>query len=578
MKKNRVIIYVIILLIGFSCLIYRLVDIQLMNTERFGTEKVNLLSESVAQRASQITVSDGRGKIIDRYGTELNMKSNLDVVLFPFVKDVSGIRNVMLDTLQISSEEWEGWFDKAEEPFYLTERWEQVDESLYEKLQSYHLPGVVPVERQTPVKTEPASHLIGLTGSSKKGFQKRYPDEDFSAVRPYGISGLEAAFDTFLTGEGKKILQYHIDALGNPLLGLNMRVQGEKSSFYPLSVKTTLDSKLQKKIESIIDQSTLKEGGMVLLDIKTREILAMVSRPAISYGSLYDENKSLRNRMLSSHIPGSIFKIVSAAAAIENYPQALLETYNCDNNVYGTDEAERKLGQLTFEESFAESCNFAFAEIGRKLQKLDPEIIADYASKLGLLDYAGWSGEVFKHQDFQQLPEEEKGNVWGDKSDRFVAKAISQTAIGQKNVRISPLAAANLMATIANDGMSKQVKAVNSFTYKNGTTLFEFKNEATQQISPLTAKKLQQLLAEVVETGTGKSLQGLSIAGKSGTAEIGKPGTCHYWFAGYFPVNEPKYAMVVADLFQSPADQANYLLFKELTKVITEHEPGVDKQ
>ncbi len=176
----------------------------------------------------------------------------------------------------------------------------------------------------------------------------------------------------------------------------------------------------------------------------------------------------------------------------------------------------------------------------------------DYAEKLGLMSRIGWHGDVFHFNRFMQFPEERVGRIWGNGKDKSVKKAVNQTAIGQKEVRVSPLAVANMMATIARGGQKKQVRAVSEVQYKNGTTLFAFPQQTLEGegLSSYTAEQLQKLLQSVVQYGTGERFKALpyTVAGKSGTAETGRKGLVNKWFAAYFPVEQPKYALVVVDL------------------------------
>lgn len=139
-----------------------------------------------------------------------------------------------------------------------------------------------------------------------------------------------------------------------------------------------------------------------------------------------------------------------------------------------------------------------------------------------------------------------------------------------------------MMATIARDGEAKQVRAVSKMVYKNGTTFFTFPEQpftSEESISLSTAMKLKELLRSVVtdERGTGRRFQTLpyAVAGKSGTAQTGKTTPqgetlINKWFAGYFPAQSPKYALVVVDL-ESPSSQAvTNDVFDDLVKRIYE--------
>nr|WP_302328506.1 penicillin-binding transpeptidase domain-containing protein [Salirhabdus salicampi] len=345
-------------------------------------------------------------------------------------------------------------------------------------------------------------------------------------------------------------------------------------------METTLNEDIQQKAEQLLSQNDIEQGGLVLLDIMSRDVLAMVSKPSINKENPY-ENGAMKNQMLTAHFPGSVFKTVVAAAAIEEGIVREGKTFPCNLDLYGENEDPRQLGELTFEESFALSCNRAFALLGHDLMGHDRNSLSDMAERLGLTKYVGWRGDVFRLREFKQFPEEERGKVWGDDYDRNSERAIYQTSIGQKEVKVTPLAVANMMATIADNGVVKQVRGVSRIQYKNGAVMKQFpqqKMNIGSRINSNTAEVLSYLLHLVTETGTARSLSGLEVAGKTGTAELkmsadeeGAMGH-HYWFGGFFPVSNPKYAMVVVDLYQTEKTEAHLHVYKDMVQFLYEKE------
>lgn len=103
-------------------------------------------------------------------------------------------------------------------------------------------------------------------------------------------------------------------------------------------------------------------------------------------------------------------------------------------------------------------------------------MIEDTAAKLGLTGRVGWEGKLYHEDEFRQFHHETAGSIWGDEKDKKVKKAVAQTAIGQKNVKLTPLEIANMMATIARGGEKKQVKIADQIEYKNGTLMTAFKD------------------------------------------------------------------------------------------------------
>lgn len=183
---------------------------------------------------------------------------------------------------------------------------------------------------------------------------------------------------------------------------------------------------------------------------------------------------------------------------------------------------------------------------------------------------------------FKQFVNEDTGRVFVSNVARRDANLIAMSGIGQNEVRATPLAVANMMATIARGGKKEMVRAVSEIEYKNGATMLSFpeKKLPGDTISPYTAMKLQKLLRSVVlhPDGTGRWYKSLpyEVAGKSGTAETGKYSNGkqlhNKWFAGYFPYRHPKYALAVVDLDVSDNEGDVNSLFADLVKWLYENQ------
>lgn len=540
----------------FIGLIGRLAQIQLIQTESFSKHHVNLIQASIKQRTQSIVLDDGRGRFIDRNGEAITNDYYPSLVLFPFLKGMDWPSEKISKITGIPEQYLLTEVQTAKVPFAYGGKYPlKLTEEQQKQINDLKIPGVFALYQQVNTNQIVAEHLIGLVRQNKELIENRYKEKlKVGLISPdteIGITGLERAFDEFLLPEGESKLLYHVDQLGGPLFGLEVKYTAPANPYYPTSIKTTLNKPIQIMAEQAIDNSGLKKGGLVLLDVESSDVLAIVSRPQINEDNPLADDGGV-NEMIQPQIPGSVFKIVTAAAALENDVKIRGRRFNCDLNLYGEGRTDRKLGPLNFEESFAKSCNYTFAKLAEEIIVHNPTYMEAYAKKLGLMSRVGWNGSVFHFNRFMQFPEERVGRVWGDEKDKNVKKAVNQTAIGQKEVRISPLAIANMMATIARGGQKKQVRAVSEVQYKNGTTLFAFPQQPFEGegLSSYTVEQLQKLLQSVVQSGTGARFKALpyTVAGKSGTAETGRKGLVNKWFAAYFPVEQPKYALVVVDL------------------------------
>src|SRR5699024_7173874 len=149
-----------------------------------------------------------------------------------------------------------------------------------------------------------------------------------------GASGLERRFDRFLQGVGPTAVSYFVDGKGTPLNGLKSRLIQQDNQFYPLSLMTTIDKSLQQKVEDWMEEYQIQVGAAVVLDAKTREVLAMASSPTFHPTQLDLEEGNWVNHALKQLIPGSIFKTVVAAAALEEGVVDLEEEFHCEGE-YG---------------------------------------------------------------------------------------------------------------------------------------------------------------------------------------------------------------------------------------------------
>jgi penicillin-binding protein 4B len=556
---------------------YRLADIQLISTKSFSKNNVNLIQESVNQRTHRFTINDGRGYFLDRNGELLSTDVKPQIVVFPNLYKKDWPIVTISEILQLPPQKIEEMIYQLKKPSALLLPAELTLQQM-NRINELEIPGLYAqlVTRRKPLPF--ANHIIGAVGEDPDLIKQKYKDKldkgTVSIATKTGKNGMQYTFDPFLISEGETQFIYHVDRQGNPLFGLDVKYRTQTNPLYPLHVKTTIDKKMQEAVERYLSIHQVEAGGAVLIDVETNELLAMASRPVFNSKTIYKHE----NKMTTHQIPGSIFKIVTAAAAIEENKVQNDKRYDCNVNIYGKQD-ERQLGMLNFEESFSRSCNKTFGDLANELVAENNNIIEEYAEKLGLLEFNGWRGQVYHFDNFSHFYQEEQGQIRNPNKkmqDYQSPLAISQTAIGQLDVRITPLAAANMMATIARGGTWSEVKAAKSVNFANGTELVEFKdhNGKKESLSPYTMMRLQSLLVNVVidENGTGHALQSLpfQVAGKTGTAQKGEEANVYNkWFAGYFPADNPKFALVVVDMKHDTVNRTTSV-YADIAKVVME--------
>ncbi len=563
-------------------------QLQLFQTESFTKHKINLIEESVEQRTQQLIIDEGRGEFLDRNGDPLSYEEKNVLILFPFLKSMEWPVEKVADLLHVPVNTIKTKVEKAKAPFVFGgNKPFQLSEEEMEAVNELEIQGLFALKRKFPKQEMLASQLIGITGENENMFHERYPDKVKGAHQEIGVSGLQETFDEWLVAEEQAKLIYHVDARGGPLFGVDVKYLAPSNPFYPLNVKTTIDSKLQQELEEVADTYNIEKGGLLLLDIEKSEIVANVSRPKINVQDPYG-GTGATNYMFKSLIPGSVFKTAVAAAAIDEKIVDETTVFPCSEDIYGN-QAEKQYGSINIKTSFAVSCNRTFAELAKSLTEKNPDLIEQYAEKLGLIGDISWQGDIYHYSNFEQLQLGES-KIFSSEEEKKDMNFVSQTGIGQREVRVTPLGVANMMATIARGGQKYRVSAVSAVEYENGNSMFSFPKEKGEgeTISPYTAMKLQQYLRGVVigEKGTARYLQAAAypVAGKTGTAETGKyegeevPSNQLYnkWFAGYFPFDEPKYALVAVNLDVKINEGGIYPIFKDGVDAVYRKEKNID--
>lgn len=310
-------------------------------------------------------------------------------------------------------------------------------------------------------------------------------------------------------------------------------------------VYTTLDVQIQKVAD---EQLNIYRGAIVVTEIKTGKILAMVSHPNFDPNEIEeiwdelvesDTSSVLLNRATQGiYPPGSTFKIITALEYIRENPNSY-QNYSFQCNGFYKDGDSRincyhgsNHGAVGFERSFAKSCNASFANIG---MELDRESFADTLEDLMFgkeLPLTLTYGKSAVHVEEDMSTDE-----------------MMQTSIGQGKTQITPIHLNMITSTIANDGILMKPYVIEKIVNDEGSVVKSFKpNSYGRLISEKESEALVELMTAVVEKGTASKLNGLSYtaAGKTGSAEYNNvKGDSHAWFTGFAPVEDPEVCVTI---------------------------------
>lgn len=602
LRKQRTFIGLLLVTVLFIILAARLFYIQLAAAGGFSSRKVNLIANSVLQREKGVILDSGRGDFYDRDINPLTGRLLQVLVAFPLNSHFRGDtrqNSQIAQILHTSPEAWTSFIEHLDSPKIWTGSTEagsvrspgnfrgnfpvDLTAEQVRQISALALPNLkIASYRLRYGEDQIARHVIGFIGQNPERITNQFVVQihkgELQLTSKIGGSGLEKSLETWLQGIGPTSISLFTDAGNRPLDGLNARIASPDNGYYPLKAVTTLSAGIQKQVENILDRRHIKEGAVVVLDAANADVVAMASRPQFDPNHIDLAGGNWANKALKATIPGSIFKTVVAAAALEEKVATADDAFDCEGayGKYGfTCWKKEGHGHITLREAFAESCNIAF---GKLMQRLSADQLEKYARKLGLAEPVGWKGSFLDKSDAAQWDAEEAGQIFASGTPTTDEGALMQTAIGQRDVRVSPLQAANMVVALLNQGSVKSPRIVESLLFQNNRLLGKFQEHTLipgkNGVSAKTAKQLLAWMVDVVEYGTGKPLQRTKwhVAGKSGTGQVttGSNPVDNQWFIGYGPVEKPRYAVaVVVQNVSAGSGNQSLPLFREVMDALS---------
>ncbi len=358
----------------------------------------------------------------------------------------------------------------------------------------------------------------------------------------HGVCGLQKAFDPLLYSDSTVAFRYVSDGKGDILFDFECDVSGDES-VEASGVKITIDADIQTVVEEI--SLPLKSGAVVISEVGTGKIRALVSRPAFDPSDvakyLGDETSPLLNRAFCAYNVGSVFKPCVAAAALEQGIYGAM-IYECVGGKQIGDKyfaCHRSVGHglIDLKQALAFSCNTYFYTLAAKT---GAEAIYSTASSLGF-------GQRYEFCDGLAT---EKGNMPTVDNFGTTEQGIANVAIGQGSLMLTPISLLTLYDAIAGGGYYRRPTLIEGIV-KNGVVTKSEDNPPTEVMSAESAEYLREALCDVIKSGTGKSAKTslCTAAGKTATAQTGwkRDGRAvdHSWLCGFFPAEEPKYVAVI---------------------------------
>ena len=547
MKTRVFIVYIFILCLSII-LTVKLYQIQIIDGPHYRE-----LAEG--NRIRILPVSAPRGEILDRKGKVLaKNRASFAVYVIPFEGNREESLKILSGIIGIPYAEIKGKLDKASNSLQPVNILPDASIEIVGKIKELEdkLPGVLVVTdviRDYPYKNI-ASHILGYIGEVSSEEMKIFQEDGVRMGDTIGKAGIERGYQVALMGvRGGE--QVEVDAMGRPI-----KVLGTVPPIPGSTLVTTIDLDLQRIATESLKRRGLP-GAIVAIDPRNGDVLAMVNNPdydpnsfskgisAKEWERLLSPERPLLNRAISAvYPPGSTFKIAVALAALAEDMVNEDSVFYCPGSmVIGNRRFKcwTSHGRIDFLNAIANSCDVSFYTMGLKL---GAEKIARYARLLGLGDLTG-----------VDIPGETRGLIpepsW--KKEPWYIGDTANMSIGQGYVQVTPIQMAVLASTVANGGKVYKPRVVSEMVSQDGTKtsqpavlvrdLSKFKKEIA------IIKKGMKM---VVDTGTGTSarVNGISVAGKTGTAEnfptkSNPQGKDHAWFIAYAPTDNPKIALSI---------------------------------
>ncbi|MCX7877866.1 MAG: penicillin-binding transpeptidase domain-containing protein [Ignavibacteria bacterium] len=513
-SQRKITVINIFFILCLLVVLYRLFTIQILDSSKYQIA-------ARKQYESKILLKPSRGIIFDRkmnalvsnvnmysFGADPNMVDDKDSVAAVFSRIFSKDKNFYLDKLNTKNTSFV-WLERRIDPKY------------EELVKDINFPGVIKLNEPNRISNYNgvASQIAGMTNIDNSG-----------------ISGVELGFNESLSGiPGYVIMQK--DGLGRKRPAVEYpRSEPVDGNNVILTIDLNIQKILEEELSYAVNINNASGGKVVVMNVKTGEILGM-------YSLSFDGSSADKIGVISDlYEPGSTFKIVTAAASIEENLMNMMDVINTYGGEYMNIKDAHRFSKLSFRQVIEQSSNVGIIQIARRLGQ---EKFYKYVRDFGYGINTGID-----------LPGEMKGRL--KKPVEFSPVSMNYMSIGYE-ILVNTMQMTNAYACVANGGTLMKPYVVKKVLSPDGKLIHENRpTEIRKVISPRTAKTLTELLVGVVERGTGRDakIEGMKIAGKTGTSQKfidGNYSKSQYTssFIGYFPAENP--VLVISVIIDAPS-------------------------
>ncbi len=522
--KRIKIVFLIIVTILF------LVFVRVFYIQVFEYKKLNKLASSLWSRNLEIEAD--RGKILDRNGEVLadNLTTSSLVLIPNQIKNKADTSKKLANILGLSYEAMKKHVYKNTSIERVHPEGRRLSYDVAKKISDLKLDGVYLVKeakRNYPYK-DFLSHVLGYVGIDNQG-----------------LSGIELQYDKYLRGENG-VIKYFSDSHGNKLSLSDIYKEAESGMNVSLTIDINIQKSIERELDNIEEMFNPDMALAIVVNPNNGEVLGMASTPSYDPNKYKEYGTSVLSRNLpiwSSYEPGSTFKIMTMASAVEEGVIDIFNDHFYDAGKVNVDGSILKCwksgghGDQTFLQVLQNSCNPGFVKLGQLLGK---ERLFSYIDKFGFgkktgIDLAGEATGIL-------FPLDKVGNV-----------ELATSAFGQ-GISVTPIQQVMAVSAVVNGGTLYKPYIVKGISDNANNSVVEYsKTKVRKVISKRTSEIMRLALESVVAYGGGKSayIEGYRIGGKTGTAQKSENGSYlvnNYImsFMSVVPANNPQAVLYLA--------------------------------
>jgi len=519
-KKERIIFLLIVFIILYFSLIYRLYNIQVIQSDKY---------KEIAQQEhlTSFSIEGERGNIYDRNYKKLAVNVNVQslFVIPPKVENPQETAQKISSILNLKVKDILEKLNQKKSFVWIKRKLNETEVTEIKKLNLEGFDFLDEGKRYYP-KNCLASNLMGFVGIDNQG-----------------LEGLESFYDKELKGLPALVIMERDASGGEVPLSIKESTPHKDGHSIVLTIDEVIQYITEEALDKAFQKSKAKTGIAIVVEPKTGEILAMAVKPSYDPNFFNQDPRDFwRNRAVTdAYEPGSTFKVITIATALEERVAKLDDQFNCIgwtkyNGIVFHDIYKHGSQNLT--DIVKNSCNIGVIQVGTRL---DEKVFEKSIRRFGF----GTLTEI-------NLPGEINGLVRS--TNDWSKISLASLSIGQE-ISVTPIQLIMAVSAIANRGTLMKPMIVKEIIDSTQNKIKTFKPKPVRQVVSVdTALTMTKILEQVVNdgTGTGAKLVGYQAAGKTGTAQkfdfsTGKYSTDKYTssFVGYAPSDNPKISILI---------------------------------